>query len=78
MYTISKNGSAKSIIKHIKYKLNAQQYIETDRESQSVVDPLTREAPPTEGDGVLNIGRLVQFRNPLCEGRKIGTAAAAS
>ena len=29
MYTISTNGPSKSIISHIKYKLNEQQYIET-------------------------------------------------
>ena len=59
MYTISINGSPKSIIKNIKYNLNGQQYIETGR-SAHFQD--------------VNIGVPV-FRKPPWEGRTKGTAA---
>ena len=52
MYTMSTNRSSKSIIKHIKYKLNKQQYTETDTDDRRVVELQTQEAPPPEGDGV--------------------------
>ena len=60
MYTISTNGSPKSIIKHIKYKLNEQQYIEMGR---------------TACCRTVNIVRPARCRNPLCEGRTRGIAA---
>ena len=55
MYTISTNRSSKSIIKHIKYKLNEQQYIDMDMDALRVVKLWTREAPPPERDGLFNI-----------------------
>ena len=39
MYTKSTDVSSKSIIKHIKYKLNEQQYSETDTDARRIVDP---------------------------------------
>ena len=59
MYTIITNGSPKSTIKHVKYKLNGQQYIEMGR-SAHFQD--------------VNIGVPV-CRKPLWEGRTRGTAA---
>ena len=78
MYTIITNGSAKIIIKHVKYKLNEQKYFETKTDAQRVIKPWTREAPPPEGGGVCNISLPVLFQNPLWEVRTRGTAASAS
>ena len=38
MYTISTNGSEKNIIKHIRYKMNEQQYFEMETETETDTD----------------------------------------
>ena len=63
MYTISMSRSSKSIINHIKYKLNEQLYIET-------VHPAHCQS--------VNIDWPVRCCNPLWEGRTRATATAAS
>ena len=82
MYSICTNKSPKIIIKHIKYKLNEEQYfdieIEMERNAWRVVDMWMWDTPPPEGDGAWNIGRLVRWHNPLWMGRTIGTTSADS
>ena len=51
MYTMSTNESSKFIIKHIKYKLNEQQYIDTGSlvccRAVSVSGPVRYQGPPS-------------------------------
>ena len=57
MCTISMNGSLNITTKHLKYKLNEQQYIETGRLARCQA---------------VEIGRPVRCRNPLWEERPRG------
>ena len=82
MYSICTNKSPKIIIKHIKYKLNEEQYfdieIEMERNAWRVVDMWMWDTPPPEGGVVCNIGQLVRCFKLLWDGSTRGTATAVS